>query len=85
MHRAISPHDDAARTRIEGYADLDDEARAAAVAAQLAPALTLDAAALVAALSAIPRAQPAQWLAAIDTIEQARRALLRAAAPSSRP
>ena len=77
--------DDAARTRIEGSADLDDEARAAAVAAQLAPALTLDAAALVAALSAIPRAQPAQWLAAIDTIEQARRALLRAAAPSSRP
>ncbi len=76
--------DDAARPRIEGYADLDDEARAAALAAQLAPGLTLDAAALVSALSSIPRAHPAQWVAAIDTIEQARRALLRAgAAPPS--
>ncbi len=78
--------DDAAATRIEGWAALDDEARAAAVAALLAPHHPLDAAALLAALGAFPRTTPAQWLAAIDILEQARRALLRSAAanPSAR-
>ena len=43
--------------------------------------VTLDSAALLAALSTAPRPTPARWLAAIETIEHARRALLRAAAP----
>ena len=72
--------DDAARARIEAWAELDDEARVAAIAALLAPAVTLDSAALLAALSSAPRPTQARWLAAIETIEHARRALLRAAA-----
>ena len=73
--------DDAARTRLEGYASLDDPERVALLAQQLAPVLALDQPALLGALNAAPRANTAQWLAAIATIEEARRALLRAPAP----
>ena len=66
------------RTRIEGWADRDDTERVAALADALAPATTLDRGALLAALNPPPAATPAQILAAIAVIEQARRALLRA-------
>jgi hypothetical protein len=72
--------DAAARPRIEGYDDLDDAGRAAAIATRLAPGQALDVGALAAAFGGPPRAQQAQWLAAIETLERARRALLRAAA-----
>ncbi len=68
------------RTRIEDWAERDDADRVAALATTLAPALTLDQAALLAALHPAPAATPAQILAAIAVIEQARRALLRAPA-----
>ena len=75
--------DDAARARVEAWAELDDEARVAAIATLLAPTVTLDSAALLAALSSAPRPTQARWLAAIETLEHARRALLRAAASPS--
>ena len=73
--------DDAARARVEGYAALDDPERVELLARQLAPAFALDKAALLGALNAAPRANTTQWLAAIATIEEARRALMRAPAP----
>ena len=66
------------RTRIDHWADRDDAERVAALAQALAPAATLDTAALLAALVPPPFATPAQIVAAIAVIEQARRALLRA-------
>jgi hypothetical protein len=76
--------DDAARTRVEDWAALDDPERIDALARRLAPAVAIDRAALLAALNAAPRATSAQWLAAIATIEEARRALLRARPPETR-
>jgi hypothetical protein len=67
--------DEAARSRIEGYAGLDDVARVDA----LARVARLDKTALREALR--PAAAPHQILAAIATLEQARRALLHAAVP----
>jgi len=69
---------EAARTRVEGYAALDDAARIGALAARLGAGVRLDRAALLAALHPGPRSTRTQWLAAIALIEQARRALLRA-------
>jgi len=66
------------RTRIDDWAARDDAERVAALAQALAPAATLDKAALLAALTPPPLATPAQIVAAIAVIEQARRALLRA-------
>ena len=76
--------DDAARVRIEDYAQLTDSDRIHALAALLAPAAVLDKEALMAALRPGPKSTPAQWLAAISLIEQARRSLLRAPAPAAR-
>jgi hypothetical protein len=65
------------RTRVEGWADRDGRERVAALADALAPTVTLDRGALLSALTPPPAATPAQILAAIAVIEQARRALLR--------
>ena len=75
--------DDAARTRIEDWATLDDPERVDALARRLGDAVALDRQALLAALNAAPRPHAAQWLAAIATIEEARRALLRARPPET--
>ena len=75
--------DEVARVRVENWATLEDEARVEALARTMAPTHALDKAALLAALNATPRASSAQWLAAIATIEEARRAMLRA--PASPP
>ena len=66
------------RARIDGWPGRDDAGRVAALADALAPAVTLDQAALLAALTPPPSATPGQILAAIAVIEQARRTLLRA-------
>ena len=71
--------DEAARTRIEGYAGLDDLQRVGA----LARIAAIDKAALLTALRPGADAPTARWLAAIATMEHARRALLLAAAPHS--
>ena len=76
--------DDAARVRIEDYAQLTDSDRIHALAALLAPTAVLDKEALMAALRPGPKSTPAQWLAAISLIEQARRSLLRASTPAAR-
>jgi hypothetical protein len=73
--------DDAARGRVEGWGEHTDEDRVAALAAALAPAVVLDTRALLDALHPGPGSPPAQWRAAIRVLEQARRALLRAARP----
>jgi hypothetical protein len=65
------------RTRIDDWAARDDAERVTALAQALALAATLDKAALLAALTPPPLATPAQIVAAIAVIEQARRALLR--------
>jgi len=67
--------DAAARARVEGWHDLDDAERVDALHARTA----LDRATLAAALRPAARASAAQWLAATSLLEQARRALLRAA------
>ena len=66
----------AARRRVEGWAELDDDARIEALAGMLH---TVDRAALRASLHIGGGATPAQILAATAVLEQARRALLRAA------
>ncbi len=68
--------EDVARTRIEGWNELDDTARIAALAASLQPPNFLDQAALLASLNIGGGATPVQILAAIAVLEQARRALL---------
>ena len=73
--------DDAARLRVERYAELDDSDRIVA----LATGVALDKQALMAALRPGPKSTPAQWLAAIAVIEQARRALLRAPGSAAPP
>ncbi|MCK9688279.1 DUF4350 domain-containing protein [Scleromatobacter humisilvae] len=72
--------DAAARRRVEGWAELDDDARIEALAATLQPAQAIDRAALRAAMHIGGGAAPAQILAATAVLEQARRALLRAPA-----
>ena len=68
--------EDAARKRVEGWNELDDSARIAALAASLQPPNFLDQAALLASLNIGGGATPAQILTAIAVLEQARRALL---------
>ena len=75
--------DDAARVRFENYAQLTDSERIHALAALLAPTAVLDKESLMAAFRPGPKSTPAQWLAAIALIEQARRSLLRASAQAS--
>jgi len=74
----------AARRRVEGWAELDDTDRVAALAASLQHPHAIDHAALQASMNIGGGATPAQILAAIAVLEQARRALLGVpAAPSS--
>lgn len=70
----------AARRRVEGWSELDDAERIDALAATLAQPHAIDRAALRASMNIGGGATPAQILAAIAVLEQARRALLRAAA-----
>ncbi|MFL6682735.1 MAG: DUF4350 domain-containing protein [Burkholderiaceae bacterium] len=72
--------EDAARPRVEAWAERDDADRIAALARSLAPSHSVDAAALLAALHIGSGATRAQILAATAVLEQARRAILRAAA-----
>ena len=75
--------DDAARVRVENYAQLTDSDRIHAIATLLAPTTVLDKEALMAAFRPGPKSTSAQWLAAIALIEQARRSLLRASSQAS--
>jgi hypothetical protein len=77
--------EDLARTRIEGWAERTEAERVLALADTLAPAVTLDKAALLASLNIGGGATPVQILAAIAVLEQARRALLRAPATPATP
>jgi hypothetical protein len=72
--------EDAARPRVEAWADRDDADRIAGLAQSLGPAHVVDAAALLAALHIGSGATRAQILAATAVLEQARRAILRASA-----
>ena len=72
--------EDAARKRVEGWSELDDAARIAALAATLQPPNFLDQPALLASLNIGGGATPAQILTATSVLEQARRALLHAPA-----
>jgi hypothetical protein len=69
--------DDVARLRVERWAELEDAERVAALAREAAPSQALDRPALLASLNIGGGATPAQILAAIAVLEQARRALLR--------
>jgi len=71
--------EEAARPRVEAWAVRDDADRVAALAQSLAPD-AIDAAALLAALHVGGGATKPQILAATAVLEQARRAILRAAA-----
>jgi len=72
--------EDAARSRVQAWAERDDADRIAALAQSLAPAHSVDAAALLAALRIGGGATRQQILAATAVLEQARRAIQRAAA-----
>jgi hypothetical protein len=73
-----------ARRRVEGWSELDDTDRIAALAGSLQHPHAIDRAALQASMNIGGGATPAQILGAIAVLEQARRALLHApAAPSS--
>jgi hypothetical protein len=72
--------EDAARPRVEAWAERDDADRIAALAQSLAPTHGVDAAALLAALHIGSGASRPQILAATAVLEQARRAILRASA-----
>ena len=72
--------EDAARTRVEAWAERDDADRIGTLAQALAPSRSVDAAALLAALNIGSRATRQQILAATAVLEQARRAIQRAAA-----
>ena len=69
-----------ARKRVEGWTQLDDADRIAALAATLQPPNFLDQPALLASLNIGGGATPAQILTATAVLEQARRALLHAPA-----
>jgi len=79
LHAATRHAFDAmARTRVPDWDALDDdEARARAIADHAGPGLAVDPATLLRALRPAPAAPPAAWIAAIATLEQARRALAR--------
>jgi hypothetical protein len=77
--------DDAARVRLENYAELTDSDRIIALAAVLAPTTALDKEALMSAFNPGPLSTTAQWLAAIAVIEHARRALLRTPSSAAAP
>ena len=68
--------EDVARARIDDYAALDEPERVAAIARVLAPVPGFDATELRTAFGSMPRATHPQWLAAIATLEHARRALV---------
>ena len=70
-----------ARLRVEGWANLDNAERIAALAQAVAHTHTLDQPTLLASLTIGGGATPTQILTAIAVLEQARRALLRASAP----
>ena len=70
--------EDVARARVEGWAELDDAERIAALAGTLAHSHAIDQAALLASLNVGRGATNTQILTAIAVLEQARRALLRA-------
>ena len=72
-----------ARRRVEGWAELDDAARIEALAASLPHPQAIDRAALRASMNIGGGATPAQVVAAIAALEQARRALLRTGAAAS--
>jgi len=72
--------EDAARPRVEGWIELDDGGRVAALARSLAPANAIDQAVLLASLNVGGGATNAQILATTTVLEQARRAILRASA-----
>jgi len=75
--------EDAARPRVEAWAERDDADRIAGLAQSLGPSHSVDAAALLAALHIGIGATRAQILAATAVLEQARRAILRASAARS--
>ena len=70
-----------ARLRVEGWAQLDNAERIAALAKAVEHTHTLDQPTLLASLTIGGGATPTQILTAIAVLEQARRALLRASAP----
>jgi len=72
--------EDVARTRVEGWVELGDTERIAALAGTLAHSHAIDQAALLASLNVGRGATNHQILTAIAVLEQARRALLRAPA-----
>jgi hypothetical protein len=67
-----------ARRRVEGWAELDDSARIEALAASMPHPQAIAPTALQASMNIGGGATPAQVIAAIAVLEQARRALLRA-------
>ena len=67
-----------ARRRVEGWAELDDSARIEALAASMPHPQAFAPASLQASMNIGGGATPAQVIAAIAVLEQARRALLRA-------
>ena len=75
--------EDAARTRVQAWAEREDADRIAALAQALAPAHAVDQAALRVSLNVGGGATNAQILAATAVLEQARRAILHAAAARS--
>jgi len=75
--------EDAARPRVQAWAERDDADRISALAQSLGPSHSVDAAALLAALHIGGGATRAQILAATAVLEQARRAILRASAARS--
>ena len=77
--------EDAARKRVEGWADLSDSDRVIALADAVAPGLVLDKATLLTSLYIGGGATPAQILAATSVLEQARRAVSRASASPLTP
>jgi hypothetical protein len=72
--------EDVARTRVEGWAELGDAERIAALAVTIAHSHAIDQPALLASLNIGGGATKTQILTAIAVLEQARRALLRAPA-----
>jgi hypothetical protein len=72
--------EDVARTRVEGWAELGDAERIAALAVTIAHSHAIDQATLLASLNIGGGATKTQILTAIAVLEQARRALLRAPA-----
>jgi hypothetical protein len=86
LHEATrKAFEDLARLRVEGWANLDNAERIAALAKAVAHTHTLDQPTLLASLTIGGGATPTQILTAIAVLEQARRALLRASAPPLAP